>query len=114
MKWRDAYSFCNNFNLNLAIIDSKEEESELLNTLKILNLTGSEYIWIGATDIGEAFNWYWAKTGEPIGFNLHFHPNEPDDPGNQQYLIILLHSESMYIGNTFGYIDAFALCQRVL
>lgn len=56
--WRQAMQYCQNRDLNLALIESDEENAFIYETLVRLDLGGD--VWMGATDQEDEELWSWA------------------------------------------------------
>lgn len=99
---------CKQFDLDLAIIETKEEEDQIISKLNESGII--QWIWIGGTDVEDSFNWYWAKTGEPIRKNMNWYRTEPNNR-NEHCMLFFKNGASYYVGNHFCHIKGYPLCQ---
>lgn len=92
-----AVKECKALGLELASIESEEEDAELMKiisgillpwvTLRNKNIqtkfiflaVKSDDYWISGTDLGSEGKFYWASTGQPFGDYTKFKSNQPDN-----------------------------------
>ncbi len=81
--WQQAMQYCQNRDLNLALIESEEENAFIYKTLLHLELGGD--VWMGATDQEDEDLWSWALGDDPddwIPFYDQFDEEPIDDAFN--------------------------------
>lgn len=111
MDWFGALSFCINFGMDLAIIETKPEENAILATMT--SSSNNDYVWLGGSDVGSTGEYYWVKTGAPVRSDIKWNSTEPDGPGSQHYMKIYRPAAEYVFGNTFEYAEGYPLCQEV-
>jgi hypothetical protein len=89
MDWPSAFSFCSAFGMDLATMETKEEQDHLLSLLNDDSISKAPgfalQLLIGGTDIGSESNFYWASSGKPIEYPLNWVEGEPNNYGDKEH-----------------------------
>lgn len=75
--WQQAMQYCSNRDLNLTLIESKEENAFIYETLVHLELRGD--VWMGATDQDDEELWTWAL-GDDSDDWIPFYDQDEEEP----------------------------------
>ncbi|KAF4520401.1 hypothetical protein B566_EDAN018530, partial [Ephemera danica] len=76
MTWIDAVSFCRLYGMELASIETREEDQLILAHLKSIGIVGKIDVYISGNKIGRA-SYMWIN-GEPLHYE-NWHASQPSD-----------------------------------
>lgn len=77
VKWFEAYGICQNFEMELATIDSKGEEKQIFDWLDKKSNFVRTYAIIGGSKLGaKDKKWYWMRNHKKITYPMKWYPNE--------------------------------------
>ncbi|MGR0481983.1 MAG: thrombospondin type 3 repeat-containing protein [Candidatus Electronema sp. V4] len=82
LSWNDAKSACEGLGGHLATITDQTENDWVSSNM----WTGVDYVWLGGTDQEQEGEWRWI-TGEPWSYT-DWYPNEPNNSGNEDHLMM--------------------------
>lgn len=101
--------------MDLAILDTKLVETELITTLDKSKRKGTHF-WIGATNhkSPSSSQYYWAKTEAPVRKDIKWGGKEPNELHKQKCLKIYDWKLKHKIGNTVCDSQNYPLCQKVI
>lgn len=103
--------FCKSFGMELATLDTKEEELHILNRLYNQNNRG--WIWIGGVDFNSLNEYYWTKTGELIRKDITWKPSDPNDR-NHHCLALMPHDNFYRLIDEHCTSTRYPLCMKVI
>lgn len=75
--WYKAAKFCRYHGMQLASIESQQENDQLEKHIKDFGY-GNEHFWTAGTDQGEEGNFFWMSTGRPVTFT-NWNAGEPNN-----------------------------------
>lgn len=78
LDWNDALVFCRQFDMNLAVIETKSEETALFALISKDPKYKVEFASIGGTKVNSKV-WYWLQTEEKINYNMQWGRGEPSN-----------------------------------
>ena len=79
MAWYNAFMFCQQFNMNLMTIRTREEQTHIFDIMKHPFFKQKKFL-IGASNLGSSDDfWYWMKNSETINFQMKWLPEEPSN-----------------------------------
>ena len=78
MDWNDAFVFCRQFEMDLAVIETKAEETALFGLINQNSNYKAPFASIGGTKVNSK-DWYWLKTEEKINYVMQWGRGEPSN-----------------------------------
>ncbi len=86
MRWHDARKHAESLGGHLATVMSREEDFFLVSLVR-KSYTGTDAVYLGATDEQKEAEWVWV-TGEPFGY-CHWRGGKPDQAKNEYDYLVL-------------------------
>lgn len=99
--------------MDLASLETKEEEELILEQIKIIFDTKKRF-FIGGTNMGsETSSWYWENTGKSINYDMRWAPNEPNE-GPEKCLEIYNVHGSWSLNNVWCRSEQNFICEKII
>lgn len=104
MTWYDAKVFCEQRSGHLMTVTSSTEQNALQ---KLMNMGGTNKVWIGATDIEKEGAWEWI-TGENFSFT-NWNDGEPNNSSSCEHYAHAIKSSGLWNDTNLAMDSAFIL-----
>ncbi|XP_044748047.1 C-type lectin 37Db-like [Coccinella septempunctata] len=107
-----AMQFCRHHGMDLLSIESREENTEIMNYI-ISYFNHIEHFWTSGSDLGEEGQFVWLSTGKPFNYTYWASPQPDNDRNMENCLGFWKIGDKTYIWNDMPCTDNFHfICEK--